>query len=371
MKNILYIAPVYDGTGYAHIANTTVLALDKAGHNVVVRKQKLTGQFIPPPDRVAELERRTVQEKVDVVIQHSLPPHFVRMGGVHNIGYFHWETDNIMPSNWHHNLALMDEIWVSWEDNARMLREMMDQNEMPRMPVRVVKGCILPSVSSPAAGEIELGFSTNPYTFYHIGDCSARKGTIDLITAYLREFRASDNVQMVLKSYVDGKSTQDSVNHIVDLVKNVKMSLRDRANGNWPKLHIVSQYLSDEGIQRLHEVGDCFISLEKGAAWNLPAFDAWAAGKSIISTNYGGQVAFLKHSPTEGIHLLETEKAFVYGMTQCGYPGVYTSYENWRQPSVMDAQHVMRQFYKTGKKAFQRDISAFTVDAVAKEMVEV
>lgn len=369
MKKIIYIAPIYDGTGYAHMANQTIMALDKAGHKVTVRKQKLTGQVIPPPERVVQLERQFEPDCPDVIIQHTLPPHFVRTDGygkhMKNIGYFHWETDNIMPSSWQFPISLMDEIWVSWEDNKTMLEKMMANNDLPRIPVRVVKGCILPT---DATSVPSLGFSTLPYTFYHIGDCSVRKGTIELVTAYLKEFTAADNVQLVIKSYVDGKSTQDSLNHIADLVNKVKESLRDRVNGNWPKIHLISNYLSDQGIVALHKSCDCFVTLEKGAAWNIPAFDAWTAGRAVIAPDYGGQVAFLRG---DGVTMLPTTEAPVYGMTTCGYPGVYTAYENWRAPSVIQASQIMRQYYRKGKQSYTRDLSAFTVEAVAAEMVEV
>jgi len=372
MKKILYIAPIHDGTGYAHMANNTILILDAAGHDVTVRKQKLTGQTISPPNKVIEMERKDVPQDIDVVIQHTLPPHFIRYEGVKNIGYFHWETDNIMPSGWHLPISLMDELWVSWEDNANMLQRMMDQGDLPSIPIRVVTGAV--SQNRPVDGFVNpMPFSKLPYTFYHIGDCSARKGTEALLTAFYREFTASDNVQLILKSYVDGKSTQESINHIREMTENIKMSLRDRTNGNWPTVHLIAQYLTDDGIAAIHETGDCFVTLERGAAWNIPAFEAWQMGKSVIAPNYGGQTAFLQEKNNNGIQLLHTQPAFVYGMKTCGYPGVYTSYENWRVPLIDNAQYAMRFAYNTGKKTYNRsdEISLFSLENIAKEMVEI
>lgn len=69
--NILYIGHYREGTGWAKAAIDYILALDSIGVNVVCRNLPLTNNNKPVPERISELEQKSV-ENIDYCIQHVL-----------------------------------------------------------------------------------------------------------------------------------------------------------------------------------------------------------------------------------------------------------------------------------------------------------
>lgn len=338
MKNVLYIAPIYDGTGYAHMANNTILTLDRAGFNVVVRKVKLTGQVILPPKRVLELEAKPLPAAIDYTIQHMLPPlmTYNRAGGI-NIGYFHCETNNFKSSGWQHNLNLMDRVWVSAQSNKLACDE-----SGVKVPVDTVKAANWP-YDGPKTTVLtkDLNIPKNTTVFYNIGDYSARKGMRELIKTYLKTFTSYDDVMLILKTYIDGKSPEESLQTIHKEIDQIKNSLRLSVNNNYARIIVLPAYMEDSYIEELHGIGDIFITLEKGAAWNIPAMEAYNHGNFVVCTDQVQPSEFLPVG-SRFVDRIESTPSFVYGMERCTYPGIYTASEVWFVPDEEIASQSMR-----------------------------
>ena len=59
-EKILYVAPFYDGTGYANAAIATALGLDAAGCDVRCKNVKMCPQVVPQDQRIIELESNNI-----------------------------------------------------------------------------------------------------------------------------------------------------------------------------------------------------------------------------------------------------------------------------------------------------------------------
>src|SRR5579885_2547993 len=82
---VLFIGAFHDGTGYSHMAISTVLAMDRAGLDVCCRTLKFNNVNGEVHQRITELERKSVVG-CDVVIQNFLPITMEYHGGLRNVG---------------------------------------------------------------------------------------------------------------------------------------------------------------------------------------------------------------------------------------------------------------------------------------------
>lgn len=349
--NIGYIGPFYDATGYSHAAIRTVLALDAAGANVQPVNIKLANQTFEPPARLKELFDTRNYDRFDVVVQNTLPPGLQYRHGFKNVGYSFFETTNFRPSKWQYNLELMDELLVSSEQNAECVKESVSTD----IPIHVVP---IPTDFNQYDYNLDkVKFpESNAFTFYTISDYSSRKNIQALIKAYLTEFSSTDNVRFILKCYVESKNSKESQQIIQNDIQNIKNALR---KNDFPSIYLITPYLQTELIERLHLTGDCFVSAERGAAWNIPAFDAMMYGNQVVVNGWGGQTQFVKGN---GTYLLDYTLSPVEGMVFCPYKTIYTCYEDWADPHIHSITKSMRLAYVNRERYSRKNLIDYRRD---------
>lgn len=335
-----YLGVFRDGTGFSHAAIHTALALDAVGVDVACRNIKLATQIVEPPQRISELCQKST-EGVTHVIQHILAPYLTYVAGAKNIGYFYTETTHFRPSSWQYHANLMDEMWVSSEQNEKACRD-----SGVTVPIKVVDiPCDPRSFDRNNIAKLKVPTSGR-YAFYHIGDYSSRKNTYNLIKCFLEEFSRDDNVVLILKSYVEGVSAEDSNKIILQDIANLKQSLRKGKLDNYPPIVVIGDYLPSEDMLKLHASCNCFITLERGAAWNLPAFEAAAMGNWVICNGWGGQNRFLLSNKNYNADMTDYYMDSVHGMIRTPYQTIYTAHEKWAEPNYAQFKEFMRNAYE-------------------------
>src|SRR6185312_9806397 len=119
---VLIVAPFRDGTGWAHGAVDTALALDAAGVDVVPRCVRFNERRSPLPERLRELETRPARG-IDAVVQYTLPPTAEYHGGfARNVSYYFVETSNFRSSGWARHVNSLGEAWVPTRHNLEASR---------------------------------------------------------------------------------------------------------------------------------------------------------------------------------------------------------------------------------------------------------
>lgn len=332
---VIYVAPFYDGTGFANAAINTVLGMDAAGINIIPYTVKLTAQVIEPPDRIKELEKLP-KDSPDVVIHHMLPMMMSYWGGAKNIAYCHLETTNFESSNWQYYLNCMDEIWVCCEEN----RLSAERSGITK-PIKVIPIPFDLEIYKKHYAELPLNID-NSFGFYSISDWSSRKNISNLVKCYLEEFTRYDNVKLILKTYKESTSAQQSSQEIANDIAIMKNNLRKYGKDLYPPITLLCDYMPDLTIKRLHKTCNCYVSAEQGAAWNIPAFEAMAFGNQCITNGWGGQNQFSDN-------MTDYKMVNVYGMGHCPYGNLYTCYEQWGEPDYDQLKQKMREAYNKGK----------------------
>ena len=337
---VLYLGVYRDGTGWGSAAQDYILALDAADIEVVPRAIKLNNVDAEVPNRLLELEQNDDSD-CDVVIQHILP-HYMDYNGSFdkNIALYVTETSHCRNTAWPERINLMDEAWVPNQD--------MIQNAVASKicaPIHVIPHACDVSRYQKSYEPLDIGYIKDKFVFYYIGEVNRRKNIPALIKAFHVEFGIHEDVALVLKAHLPGKSVKDSESHLKFMCDGIKDGLKMYPNrSTYHNEVFISQRLTDEDIMRIHKTCDCFVSTSFGEAWCIPAFDAMAMGNTPICTRNGGPQDFLR-----GCGWLVDKRAEpCFGMTET-FSEMYVGDENWDGISQSHLMSCMREAFENSK----------------------
>lgn len=357
MERIGYIFHPFDGTGYSVAGISYVLAMKSVGLDIVPISVKLASQMVEPDIRIKQLLQETIPKDITTVITHTLPHNLAYIGpNIRNIGVFHSETSNFKASSWQHFLNLMDSCWTSCNQN-----KLAGEASGIKKPISVVPIAYDPDVLKREYKKIGID-TKGRYVFYSIADFSNRKNIKTVIKGYLEEFSHLDDVLLVLKTYVDGKSAQQSFDIITREIAEIKTNLRKNSFNLYPKIVIITEYLTNNEIMGITSIGNCYISLEKGAGFGIPSFNALAMGQKVIYSEGPGHCDFLAGQPNT--YPVSSELTSVYGMSSCPFTSLYCCNEDWYFCSKEVFKKQMRYVYNNRASEGIPDLSKYTYESV-------
>lgn len=363
---VKYCGPARDYSGYGEANRHDIAALVSAGAQVTTQIPVYCLE-ISDFGKLGEIATKCENLPMHYTskIIHTTPNvyrSFMEPGKYH-IGRAFWETDKV-PLDFAQNLELMDEIWTGSEFNKRAIK-----NAGVTKPIFII----------PEAIDTELPFKIDPYktpqieeknyTFYAIFEWTERKNPKALLEAYWREFEYTDNVTLVIKTYVDN-FTPDKKKEITDSIRIIKKRLGLK---RYAPIGLYKNLMDRHQIYRFHSSFDCFVSAHRGEGWGIPQMEAMFMGKPIISTNCGGIHEYLQ----DGVDA----KLIPYTMVPIGENSRnkqwYTSDQNWAEINIDELRKAMRWAYENqkeaeemGKKARETVISKFSLETVGKQMIK-
>lgn len=349
MTRILYIAPVRDFSGYAAAARGYINALHRAGADVVVRAIRYDRADAGSEYKVTDLEKQLLSkplENIDVVVQHTTPNELRPVAGKVNIAIVAWETDRI-PEYWAKKLNQFDSVITFCDTSVQAFK-----NSGVTVPVvKIPHTFDIPSytldgvdkIDSPSAPE----FFKDKFIFYNISQLSTKKGIDLLLRAYLTEFHGKDKdrVMLVLKTYIDMSNRGSERERIKAFVASVKNGLRLPSDG-YPPIMVISNTLSDEQIKKIHRTGDAYVCSSRAEGWCIPAFEALAYGKKLVTTTWGGMGEFALTDGRRNLFEVEYSLEPLVGQ-QHGDPELYTARDKIAEPSVRSMMFEMRRAMDT------------------------
>jgi len=389
---VAYLSVYRDGTGYANQAIHNMLAMESGGIYVVARAIKLSPQSNHElAKRVEHLEQKTT-DKVDVVVQHVLPHQFEYKAGVRNIGMFDWETTHFGRSNWGHCCNLMDEIWVPSTQNAQAVK---DSNVS--VPIKIFPcACDIARFDNPPP-PLEIKKLKNKCVFYVIGEMTRRKNLVAVLRAFYTAFTLRDDVALVIKTNVPGKSSDEATELLRSTINDVKKSLHTYVrHPYYPPVACITDFLPNQKLDQLHVACDVFVLASHGEAWGIPAHDAMGFGNPVILSNWGS-FPELTYPQAAEYWEPETHRFKWPGEIDCGwlvkgqltpcfghtesFPDLYTGEEYWFDPDIEHLINCMRQAYsewQNGSLSSKREaarnraaeFSYELIGAIARELLE-
>lgn len=372
MLKLLYVGPFTEETGYGIAAREYARAFLSEGLDVRLIPSK-SGDV--PPDLSPFVGKWANGHPTHILI-HSPPDTIDKVAELAPMGfigsptwlaYTTWETF-YLPEAFATKLAAFDAVFVPSALTHIQLNLPED------VPVLVLPHTFHPKDWPHQTGP--LGSSSRPYTFLWMGDWSERKNPIGVLKTYWGAFERSDNVLLKLKL---SRYDRTTIQFLIEQ--------SNRAEDLAP-IELLTERLSHEEIRKLYDSADCFISLSRGDAWNLPLFQAALLGMPIIFNENVGHMEFMwMLQENESVCMVPSTGTPCFSTTfqiSAGPEGVRAdvfepkgidSSQMWCEPNLMEAGRAMRQFREkkmTGRFFSFRDEleKNFSYKAVTKAFVE-
>lgn len=353
---ILYIAPVRDFSGYANASRGYINALHRAGADVVVRAIRYdradSGSEYQPTDIEKMLLAKPL-DNIDVVIQHTTPNEMRPVAGKVNIAIVAWETSRI-PEYWVKKLNQFDAVMTFCQTSVDAFTDSGVTVPVTKIPHTFdIPSYTLDGIDKMTSAA-EPNFFKDRFAFYNISQLSTKKGIDVLLRSYLTEFHGQDKdkVILILKTYIDMASRGTERQKIQGFVNGVKNALRLPADG-YPPIMIISNTLTDAQLKKVHKTGDAYVCSSRAEGWCIPAFEALAYGKKLITTSWGGMGEFAAikdedhygklspDEPKENVFLVNFLLEPLVGQHYAD-PELYTAKDLIAEPSVRSMMKQMR-----------------------------
>jgi glycosyltransferase involved in cell wall biosynthesis len=270
---VLYISHHKEASGWGQAARNYILAMDSVGIEVIPKAIRLNGSLANLPSRLIELENRSPYNCTHC-IQHILPNYMKYDNSFkRSIGLFVLETKNISHTTWVDHINLMDEVWVPCID--------MSFIHGINKPINIVPHTFDLEPYNKVYQKLNIPQLNNRFVFYFIGEYNRRKHIGALLRAFHTEFEPEEGVELVLKVNKSGISDKDLATEMVGFCNKIKENMRIYSNIDRYKSEIIiTTYISEEDMLRLHANCDCFVNPSYGESWcTLPT--------TYINTNNG------------------------------------------------------------------------------------
>lgn len=378
-REIFWIAPFFNPSGYASEAINFALGLDKYIH-LTTRNQNplISDEFINNiPDHwrktLLRLHRIEPHKWLDdfsylsnsIFIHHQPGNNLDRFkNSAYCIGRTMYETDRI-PLSWVDKCNQMDEIWVPSKFNISTF----SKSGVDKSKLVVIPGSIDTDIFDPDKVDILELPNRAKFNFLSIFEWTNRKGWDILLNSYFKSFTKDDNVCLYLRTFllsnydVDTKKLiQNKINSFIDKVGYNKEEL--------PRIELLTKQLSFNDMIKLYKSVDAFVLPSRGEGWGRPYMEAMSMELPVIGTNWSGNKEFMTN---ENSYLIDIEGLVKIKENEINsYIG-----HKWAQPSEKHLIKILRQIYqnpqeakKKGIKARQDIVKNFNLDSVAKIIVD-
>ncbi len=272
----------------------------------------------------------------NTVVMHVTPEYWPQMIEKDKkcLGYTTWET-NKLPSYWAGLLNLADCVLVPSQFN----KEVFSNYGVTRPIVTIPHILRVPEIVSGKTSKAicdHLEIDTNSIVFYSINEWSARKAPWKLLELFLKTFTAQDNVTLLMKTGAQGpKNETDRWSRPTEsMVEEWVLKFSSP-----PPVRIINDTISQNSINAIHNIGDCFLSFCRGEGWGLGLFEAAGFGNPVLSTGWGGQVDYLSGLPNS---LLDYQ---LIPATNSESPETHTKDHWWANVDEGQALDSMRYIY--------------------------
>ncbi|MCU1447988.1 MAG: hypothetical protein JWP02_158, partial [Acidimicrobiales bacterium] len=306
--------------GYTEEAIAAVEALDDAGLHVVANPVMWERQGTPRPAHKAE--------RLAALMERDLPDDFVHVAHIganrfkrhpaamRSIGRTMFETD-ALPADWRDQCNTMDEVWVPSEHNLHTFAKAgVKAKKLHKVPETFDTELFDPEVAPLAVEGLE-GF-----VFLSMFSWLGRKGWDVLLRAWFEEFRAKDDVTLILKTDTINAPGADCRREVESFVQ-LQLG-RDPRRG--PRFVVLDRPLELTDVPRLYRSADAFVLPSHGEGWGRPYMEAMAMGLPTIATRWSGNLEFMND-----------DNSYLIGYELVGTPpDALLGGQRWAEPSLKD-----------------------------------
>ena len=287
VTGLIWVGPVFEVSGYGAVSRAFVLGLTDAGLPVRVLSVGADDRKLLDPgvgDRLVGLRSAEVGPYPAGLV-HYTPDFYPRVrfkNVVRRIGYTIFETDRV-PENWAVCSQSVEELWVP----SRFNYETFSASGIDAAKLRVFPYGVDTEFFKPVTERLEIG-GRRGFCFLYVFPFDWRKGFDLLLEAYCAEFRAGDDVTLVLKTQSDRHSGAE----LERLVRGCLPASFARRT-DLPHVAVFAQRMDAAQLRALYNTCDLYISTERASGWGMPCMEAMAMGKPVAAIAWGGSTEFM------------------------------------------------------------------------------
>ncbi len=279
----------------------------------------------------------------DTILAHTDPEHWPRLfePGKQNVGYTVWEADR-PPVHWLPLLNAADKVCVPCDLNARAFVAAGVTSS-----IAVVPHIRRHAWNEFAPSEVEtfrsqLGIGEDHFVFYSINSWTPRKNLPELLRAFGHAFDGNDPVTLLVKTPPTGYGSPPFYPEqaTTELAQATIDAIEEELGRAVPPICLLPYELTGRGLDLVHEIGDCYVSLTHGEGWGLGAFDAATRGKPVVMTGWGGHLDYLKPHWTGAVSSQLVEVPIWPPHRPCFWPP-----QRWAAPNFDSAVETLRRAY--------------------------
>jgi FkbM family methyltransferase len=262
---------------------------------VAVSTDAASAKFVSPDLKgwAQRVQRRSPSDTA-ITLRHAWPPDWRRPEHGAWVLIQPWEFGSI-PAEWAEKAQAVDEIWCP----SRYVRSLYLQAGIPREKLRVLPNGYNPAVHHPGAAPTPIATSKR-FKFLFVGGTIARKGSDLLLETYLKTFRRSDDVCLVIKDF-GGKSAYQGQT----LSGQIQAA---QADPTAPEIVYLDEELPERELAGLYTACDCLVHPYRGEGFGLPVLEAMACALPVICTGGGSTDDF---ATDEFVHRIPATREFV------------------------------------------------------------
>lgn len=312
MKDFVWAGYFLDYSGYGYLNRTYTKGLIDRGHDIGVEIFNKSNHIDLPSSDVeffnAMKAPGNCYQGIDTRIVAHLPVKGIPKTR-NRIIYTMMETKNVSPEF----VSAVNEnytgVWTPTRWQADQFRDAGIRLPVSILPIPVERPeTANGGPSRPFAYSVYTKASSAPseptgYRYLSVSRWSFRKGFDVLVKAFLRHFKAADNVSLVLFSRHPANATHPGFRSVVD--RDLSMLVEEYGSPDSPPVYLCQDIIPESDKWQVYDQGDCFVLPSRGEGFSLPTMEAALSGIPVIIPNHTG---FTDYATYENSYLFEVDE---------------------------------------------------------------
>jgi len=279
-------------------------------------------------------------DRLDLTIRHRWPPDFRRPARGKLVVILPWEYGAV-PRVWVEQINQnVDELWVP----SRFVRDVLERCGARPDVIHVIPNGVDSKLFMPK-GATQRPHAVRKFMFLFVGGAIRRKGIDVLLEAYREAFEPGEDVSML----VTALGSQAAYQHNSLLEQVMSFAFDPTA----PHLELLTGELDDAVLANLYRGCDAFVLPYRAEGFCMPALEAMACGKPVITTALGPSQEFCSPST-----------AYLVPARECQVPedppafGPLAGEFTWFEPDAGELARTLRRVYENREEAARRGAAA-------------
>jgi glycosyltransferase involved in cell wall biosynthesis len=279
MPTLLLEGPFESDYSLAIVNRNLARAISQMGVSIRLHQRDNTTAYSPAesflqshPDLAPLFVRDIGSISTDVHSRYIYPPHTDTFKGKLRVVHCYGWEETTFPLQFveyfNHGLDLITVM-------SEYVRDVLARNGVT-VPIEVVGLGAAHILSEPAKPVVSLGAET--FDFLQVSSCFPRKAADVLVRAFCEEFKTSENVRLIIKTFANPH------NEIEQSVREI-----DGAYLRHGPIEVISTPLDLGEMRYLYTHAGCLVSASRGEGFGLPVAEAMLLGCPVIATIYSGQ----------------------------------------------------------------------------------